>query len=194
MLLYGAVYNLTGLIFHNDGITAAAMCIYTAMLIFYYLRKRSTKGQSFVFTKEKVLFTLLLFSFFILNVIYFNGISVSLRVLCVLFGAICEEILFRGFLLKSLEHKSVLFSVLLSAFLFAVYHLVSGGLLLAVCTFSMGVTFSLYAIKYNNLLFCILAHLAINLTGDARINIVSAVICSVFTVVCGYFLFRTKEK
>lgn len=49
-LLYGTVYNLTEIAFHNDGITAAAMCIYTAMLIFYYLRKRNTKGQSFVFT------------------------------------------------------------------------------------------------------------------------------------------------
>ena len=194
MLLYGAAYNLTVLIFPNDEITVAAMCIYTAVLIFYYLRKGNTKGQSFVFTKVKALFTLLLFGFFLLNLIYFNGISLSFSLLSALLGAVCEEILFRGFLLSSLRKKGVLASVLLSALTFAAYHLLGGGVLQAVCAFSVGIAFSLYTIKYDSLFFCILAHLLINLTGDAGINTVSALICSAVTVICGYFLFRTKEK
>ncbi len=194
MLLYGIAYNLTVLIFHNDGITAAAMCIYTAMLIFYYLRKGNTRGRSFAFTKIRALFTLLLFSFSVLNLFYFNGINISFSLLIVLSGAVCEEILFRGFLLSVLKKKGVLFSVVLSALVFSVYHLWGGGILQAVCALSMGTVLALYATKYDDLFFCILAHLLVNLTGDAQINTVSALICSALTVICGFFLFRTKEN
>jgi membrane protease YdiL (CAAX protease family) len=87
------------------------------------------------------------------------GIAISL--LCfVIIPAFFEEFVFRKLILRFLQkHCSNLIAVLLSSFLFAVFHL---NILQGIIAFVFGIFLAITAIKTRSVILCIYAHLLNN--------------------------------
>ena len=94
-----------------------------------------------------------------------------------LFGAVIEELVFRGLLYSLLSKKlSPVTAAILSSVLFAVLHLLNllngftgaqfqETLLQIAVAFTVGCAFCAYVYRFSSILFPILAHLAINFTS-----------------------------
>lgn len=79
-----------------------------------------------------------------------------------LLPGLCEEVLFRGVLQGILSRKGQWTGVVITAFLFAVFHLNPWNLLPA---FFLGVVFSVLVVRNGSLIPAILAHIAANTTA-----------------------------
>lgn len=86
---------------------------------------------------------------------------------CIL-APITEELLFRGFLMKSLSAVSVRFGIVTSALLFGLMH---GNVQQCILGIFMGLFLGKIAARHNSLLPSILVHMAIN-TGSTLLNLV----------------------
>ncbi|MDA3814391.1 MAG: CPBP family intramembrane metalloprotease, partial [Candidatus Cloacimonetes bacterium] len=87
-----------------------------------------------------------------------NGIWFTIFVVGVLPG-ICEEVMFRGFILSALRKKGIWYGIILTAILFGAFHLDPFRLLPASL---LGIWLGYLAIKTNSLYVPILAHFAQN--------------------------------
>lgn len=87
-----------------------------------------------------------------------NGLWFTVFVVGVLPG-ICEEVMFRGFILNALKKKGVWYSIIFTAILFGVFHLDPFRLLPASL---LGIWLGYLAVKTNSLFVPILAHFAHN--------------------------------
>lgn len=118
-----------------------------------------------------------------------------------LLPGLCEEILFRGVLQGILSRKGQWTGVVITAFLFAVFHLNPWNLLPA---FFLGVVFGVLVVRTGSLIPAILAHIAANATAftvayifqdqidsDVYPLIVGLVI--VFCAISPYFWLQTRE-
>lgn len=76
---------------------------------------------------------------------------------------VTEELLFRGFILKGLSRVSQHFGILMSAFLFGLWHMNFSQFILA---FSVGMLMAYMDVKHNSILPSILTHFAVNLTAE----------------------------
>lgn len=84
--------------------------------------------------------------------------------------AICEELLFRGFIQKSLQKYGRTFSIVLTTLMFAIFHMSFDQLAYPIL---FGLLLSVIMDKENNILYCILAHATNNLLSiiSAYLNI-----------------------
>ncbi len=94
-----------------------------------------------------------------------------LVVLCV-FAGICEEILFRGTIMPSLEKYGLVPAVILSSLLFALLH---GSLLSLISTFCLGVIMAVIVIKTGSLWGGILYHMLNNFFAATYLYLVGNV-------------------
>lgn len=76
---------------------------------------------------------------------------------------VTEELLFRGFFLKSLSRVSQRFGIFMSAFLFGIWHLNFSQFVLA---FGAGLLMGYIAVKHNSIVPTILVHMMVNTTSE----------------------------
>ena len=76
----------------------------------------------------------------------------------VILPAVCEELLFRGLIFKALKPKGKIFSIIISALMFALFHMSINQLF---HPFIVGLILGLVMYKENNVTYCIIIH-AIN--------------------------------
>lgn len=69
--------------------------------------------------------------------------------------AICEELLFRGLILKSLKNYGKVFSIVISALMFALFHMSFQQLIYPIL---MGLLLGVIMHKENNIIYCIVVH------------------------------------
>lgn len=81
----------------------------------------------------------------------------------VIVAPITEELLMRGFVLKNLSRTNQRFGIMMSAFLFGIWHENLAQFLLA---FTAGCFFGYIAVKHNSLVPSIICHMAVNLCAE----------------------------
>ena len=81
----------------------------------------------------------------------------------VLIAPVTEELLMRGFVLKNLSRVSQRFGILMSAFLFGIWHENLAQFLLAFCG---GVFLGYIAVKHDSLIPGIICHMAVNFAAE----------------------------
>ena len=81
----------------------------------------------------------------------------------VIVAPITEELLMRGFVLKNLCRSNQRFGILMSAFIFGIWHENISQFLLA---FAGGCLFGYIAVKHDSIVPCILCHMAVNLFAE----------------------------
>ncbi|WMJ24152.1 CPBP family intramembrane glutamic endopeptidase [Paludicola sp. MB14-C6] len=81
-----------------------------------------------------------------------------LTYVCVV-GPIFEEIIFRGFLLKSLQKYGSMFAIILTSILFSLFH---GNLVQFIPPFLMGIVLGILTVKANTIIPAIVAHIINN--------------------------------
>jgi len=96
-----------------------------------------------------------------------SGSGNILSIVCLLFAApLCEEIIFRGLIMKRLMHSfSPEMSILISSLLFGLMHLMAGGFLLCLFSVLIGGIFGLTYMETHSLIPAIAAHAAANFVG-----------------------------
>lgn len=77
----------------------------------------------------------------------------------VLLPAVCEELLFRGLVFKGLKPYGKVFSITISALIFAIYHM---SIDQTIYPFLFGLLLSVIMYKENNILYCIAMHFTNN--------------------------------
>ncbi len=181
--LYGAVHIASDVVeksfFHAGGFRSVVLLVYAAALLFWcYRAKKAEQAGLGLFHPHGiggVLLALPLFSLALCNVLLF-GVRVPglFSVMLCLGASVAEEVFFRGFLYSRLaEHNK--HAELLSAAVFAVFHLINtlNGTALTylffqvLCAFCAGLAFSCARKKYGSIYVCIAAHFIINLSARA---------------------------
>lgn len=84
---------------------------------------------------------------------------------CCVVAPILEELLFRGFILRSLQKFGNVFAILISGILFGLFH---GNLQQAIPTALGGMVLAFIAIRSNSLIPCIIAHFFNNALSSAE--------------------------
>lgn len=120
----------------------------------------------------------------------------------VLAPAICEELLFRGLILSGLKKHGKIFSILISALMFCIFHMSIGqtiypllmGILLGVImTYEQNIYYCIAVHMTNNFLSLTLSYLKINLVFNHWSYVILAVLLAiVFISLLIYFLTRNK--
>ena len=85
-------------------------------------------------------------------------------ILVVVIGPICEELLYRGVILRRLANVNTRFGIVMSALFFGLMH---GNLYQAVLGFCIGLVLGYAVTKTGSILPSILAHMAINLAAES---------------------------
>lgn len=122
----------------------------------------------------------------------------------VILPAICEELLFRGLIFKGLKPYGKYFSIIVSALLFAIYHM---SLSQAVYPFLLGLLLSLIMYHENNIVYCIAVHMTNNFLSltlsYANISLVfnhwtylllALVLFAMFIVAVMYFMIKKVKS
>lgn len=105
-----------------------------------------------------------------INYSWFQLVLISLEALGVGFA---EEILFRGFLMKAIMNKSATAAIVISSTLFGIIHIfnllygadIVATLAQVVYASALGLMFSMFFYRTNNIIPCIICHCAINMTN-----------------------------
>ena len=129
-------------------------------------------------------------------VLRYSAVGTVCYVLAMLFIGFSEEILFRGFLLRTLEKDSVRTAILVSSLTFGLGHIVNllngaevlPTVLQIVYALAIGLMLSVFAVKTGNILPCCIFHAVFNalgaLSNEAAVTDTSRiVICVIITVV-----------
>ena len=114
--------------------------------------------------------------------------------------SVCEELFFRGFLLRWLERKSVLFAVVASSTLFSILHCVNmksmeplyvGMQML--CAFSAGVCYCFVTIRGSSLLPPMVIHFLTNITASIETSspVVKESVPGLWVCICIYLGYGT---
>lgn len=200
--LYGAVFVLSGWMEARFGcfkiLQPIAMLIYTSLLMAWY-NHGSRRGMRLPRISDRTarMHILPLAVLPAMNLLCINQISTgpaaSIILLC---AAVCEEIFFRGFLLRWLATRNVRWGILVSSGVFSLFHLVNlvqarPALILwqVVYAFAAGLAYGAYTIQHGSLVPCIVSHALTNLTAGAAPDesTVAAICCGVCILVCaGY--------
>lgn len=200
--LYGAAFVLSGWMeAHFDCfkmLQPIAMLIYTSLLMVWY-NQRGRRGMRLPRLSERTarMHILPLAVLPAMNLLCANQISAGpASVIILLCAAACEEIFFRGFLLRWLATRNVRRAILISSGVFSLFHLVNlvqarPALILwqVVYAFAAGLAYGAYTIQQGSLVPCIVSHALTNLTAGAppTESTAAAICCSVSIIVCtGY--------
>lgn len=130
------------------------------------------------------------------NMSSFVGFFWSVVCICIL-PAICEELLFRGVILRSFKRSEAWKGILVSAGLFALMH---GSAEQTVYQFAMGVLLGLIAVKSNSIFPCMLVHFVNNLFTITiyllPVNVLNWVYIFLLVpgIVASFLLFRHQAK
>ena len=190
-------------------VPSAAMILYTAALLLWICQSgRAAEIGLHPLPKASPKQYASLLPLFLLPVYNLLTIQQFPKVLSSLVLSLCaavtEEIFFRGFLLRALGNYSKLAGILLSSVIFALFHcanLLRAGdsnfvLLQVFCSFAAGLCFGASAVVWQSILPCILAHLAINLTGSLASSppgshqLIGLCVCAGIYICYGIRLFR----
>lgn len=96
------------------------------------------------------------------------SLNTSLKYNALLFLLSCvsapifEELLFRGVVLRAFSRVNVNFGIIMSAFLFAIFH---GNIPQAINAFFVGIVLAYVAVKTGSIIPCIIMHFCANLNG-----------------------------
>lgn len=141
------------------------------------------------------------------NLIAADNRNFTLYSIAMIFAAaVAEEIFFRGFIRNGLKRNGLLFSVVFTNILFAVYHLSNmlGGAdiryvaMQMFAAFTVGMAYSMTAEVHKSILPCIAAHFMTNITGAVReIQSIGAYramfIISVFYLIYDFYLITDNK-
>lgn len=121
----------------------------------------------------------------------------------VLIPAVCEELLFRGLIFKGLKNHSNVLAIVLSALMFAIFHMSYQQLVYPIL---MGLLLGVIMCYENNIIYCIAVHLINNFlsltTSFLNINLIfnhwayillAVVLLLIFLGVVLYFVFKQKN-
>ncbi|MBR3629587.1 MAG: CPBP family intramembrane metalloprotease [Oscillospiraceae bacterium] len=89
--------------------------------------------------------------------------TVLMLVYSVIVAPITEELLMRGFVLKNLSRSNQHFGIIMTAFIFGIWHENVAQFLLA---FVAGCLFGYMAVKHDSLVPCIICHMVVNLFAE----------------------------
>ncbi|MBQ7706942.1 MAG: CPBP family intramembrane metalloprotease [Lachnospiraceae bacterium] len=132
-----------------------------------------------------------------------TGVSSSWLMLLTVFliSPIAEEILFRGLVLTySKRVMPAVFAIILQAFLFGLYH---GNIIQGTYAFLMGLLLGFMVHKTDNLITCIVFHIALNVSillvpsGLLKVTsnaILTTAISAVILTICIFFIFKKTKK
>jgi len=194
IFLYGAVYGVTAYCFDTPWAKAFAVCLYTACLTVFFLCC-AQRRRLFLMKAKDAIIAIPLLCFAAANLCFFDGFPAMESLVTVAAGAVAEELLFRGVLLESLLPRGKGTALAVSAVLFALYHLASGGgYLQAVCAVCFGFLLAAYACRRRTVLPCVLAHLVTNLCGGGAVPLLVTVGCCVIAVVYGFWLCKEEKE
>lgn len=189
------------------------------ILVIYYLKKKNLLSYYGLNDLKKLNHKNLLYYLpmaimvlsnliFGISVNYSTGqiILISISMLGVGFS---EEILFRSFLIRTLEKINKKLAIILPSVIFGLLHLVNlfggAGLLetmsqVLYASF-VALAFSLFFVKTNNVIPCMITHVLVNITDIFIPNNLSitkqAIICIVLIVASGFYafyLYKTNKK
>ena len=166
--------------------------LYTAVLFVYYLR--TEKKTAYLYCRSAVIYSIPLFTFSVSNLITITEFSLE-QALLLSVGAVSEELLFRGLLIRALSRLAPIYRAIISSLIFALYHLVCGaGIILTICAFCFGYALSAYAIRYKRIIPCILAHTVTNFCSSGVTRPIFILACILISVIYGCILIKnTKE-
>lgn len=88
--------------------------------------------------------------------------NIILFLLSCISAPIFEELLFRGVVLRAFSRVNVNFGIIMSAFLFAIFH---GNIPQAINAFFVGIVLAYVAVKTGSVILCIILHFCANLNG-----------------------------
>jgi len=122
----------------------------------------------------------------------------------VIFPAVCEELIFRGIIFKGLKKYGKVFSIVVSALMFAIFHmsvrqfiypLIMGSLLAVIMYYENNIIYCIIVHLLNNFTTLTLSYLGINLIWINPLYIAMAIIFIVlFISLLLYFVFKHKNN
>ena len=192
MLIYNISLCVGTYCFKAAWVNILITAVYTLCLTAFYL---CTKDSSEPVPYAKaVVCSIPLFAFAIANIITIKTFTLHGAILLCL-GAVAEELLFRGLLIRALHSLKAIARALVSSLVFALYHLVSGaGYIQAICAFCFGFALASFVLKYKKLTLCILAHTVTNLFACGETSTLLLVCCCVITVIYGYIQLKNNTE
>lgn len=98
---------------------------------------------------------------------------------------ICEELLFRGVIFKGLKSKGAAFAILVSALMFAIFHLSAEQF---VYPFLFGILLAIIMWNTDNIVYCILAHATNNIVNIISQYVTRNEIAETFTHSSGFLI------
>lgn len=120
-----------------------------------------------------------------------------------LIPAICEELIFRGVIFKGLKKYGKVFSIVLSALMFAIFHMsyqqlfypfLMGLFLGVIMYYENNIIYTISAHFVNNFLSLTIKYLNVNLIFNHWTYILLAIVLLItFLCVVGYFIFNKKN-
>ncbi|SFX74330.1 CPBP family intramembrane glutamic endopeptidase [Ruminococcus sp. XPD3002] len=129
--------------------------------------------------------------------------SLSLTLYAGIIGPIAEELVYRGFVMKSLERFGKVFSIITSALFFGVMHAnpaqipycAIGGLILGYIASNYGIIWSMFIHIVNNLIFGVFVEDALDkFFGEKVGEYVEMGMLFVLLVIGGYIVYLNREK
>ena len=173
--LYGIVFKVFSYV--AEWAVSIAMVFYTVSLLIWLYK---TKKNKYVFLQKMqkadssfiaMLFPLILLP--ICNMILSSGWKIGFYIPLVVSSAICEEILFRGVLLKNFKKYGNLYAIITSSLLFALLHIVNIArtdpfavvALQMFVAFSSGVFYSCVVFKHKSIIPTVISHCLVNVTA-----------------------------
>ncbi len=218
VMLYGGTYTISKLISQTFcigqwGITFAMLLYVCLFLTWIYITGRSREiGLCTMKSTKRMedLHMIILLVLPVFNIICERGIKIAFSTIVYMISiSITEEIFFRGFLLRYLLKRSMLYGIVISSVIFAVFHVVNLFqykynvyiLLQVFCAFVVSICYSAITIQYNSLFPCFIAHALTNIMGSRDFttsnvfcgNMMGLWICIVIYACYGIFLCRKNE-
>ena len=221
IFLYFALVNsaikLSSVINLPDSINALAGIAFFAGVIFYLKKKRLLYYYGFNNIKEleykNLLYCVPMIIVALSNLRYGIHINDSwLQIVLITLKALgvgfAEEILFRGFLFKAIANKSATAAILISSSVFGIIHIfnllygadVIATLAQVIYATSLGMMFSVFFYKTNNIVPCIICHCIINITNTFLPNNLSDVqiytgwiILTIASAFYACYLYKTEK-
>ena len=185
LLLYGGIYIAAESLSQKTGIahsvTAPAMLLYVALLLFWLYRTdrmqaiglgpiRWAEWKDYLFFLP---FGVLPLYNFVTKSNWEISLAAAVLALCI---SVTEELFFRGFLLHCLRKWDKSGGIFLSSAVFALAHIANLNqvsdwayvLMQILCAFAVGISFSTVTIRSGSLLPCIAAHCFINISAGSQ--------------------------
>ena len=177
---------ITSFMNKSIGYTILSVGMYFAMFLvflFFNNKKENKITEKFSFRKLLLYILIALVSFLVLYPVVtcidtiLNHYNIKINVLpfdltqksyfislisLVILPAICEELLFRGIILKGLKKHGKAFSILISAIMFSIFHMAISQ---TVYPLLMGILLGVIMYNENNIYYCIAVHMANNFTS-----------------------------